>query len=302
VGAAASAAAHKKDKEHFTMMRKLSLIALAIVALGALTMDISGAVTNRHKAVSKLFGSATVRARAKYESCMVNGASCRKFQVVVNHAPPNRTLAVRLNNHKVGVVRTNSSGRGKLHLRTAAFIGGSDACAMSHNFPNVHCGSRIKVGSSVCGVFFDDDEDDAQEYQVDGELENGEVSYTEEMDDDVLVRTFEVEAEGFAPGESVDIAVNGNVVATVVADEDGEIELEMRSAASGGDDDDEGDEIQAMPDSFPTLQPGDVVTVGAQSTTLSLNVDDDDDQGEDHDGNGGDDDDDDDDDGGGDDD
>jgi uncharacterized membrane protein YuzA (DUF378 family) len=76
-------AAHEKDKGAFHMMRKLSLIALAIVALGALTMDISGAVTNRHKAVSKLFGSATVRARAKYESCLVNGASCKKFQVVV---------------------------------------------------------------------------------------------------------------------------------------------------------------------------------------------------------------------------
>jgi hypothetical protein len=142
------------------------------------------------------------------------------------------------------VVRTNSSGRGKLHLRTAAFIGGSDACAMSHNFPNIHCGSRIKVGSSVCGAFFDDD-DDAQEYKVEGELDDGEVTYTEEMEDGVLERQFEVEADGFASGESVDIAVNGAVVATVIADEDGEIELEMRSAASGDDDDD--DEVQTMP-------------------------------------------------------
>lgn len=293
------------------MRTKASVMVLGLVCSMFMTTHASAAVTNRHKVTSQLFGSNTMNARSVYEQCLMDGTPCKKFSVVVDHAAPNRSYSIYLNGSKVGSVSTNSTGAGKMSMRTAAFIGATNAHPIPSGFPSVGMGDFIKVGSRMAGIFFERTDSDVQDSEVEGALggvegASGDVSYKEEFDDGALDREFDLQFEGAAPGEVLDITVNGVVVFTVTADADGAVDLVLKSASSNeeddqdgqcdddnqGDDDqggDDGGSSQIIPDSFPSIHAGDVVGIGFASATMGSddNGDDDGQNGDDGDDDDG---------------
>lgn len=270
-------------------------IALSLVMAGIA----SAAVTNRHRVVSYMFGPSAEFARATYEQCRIDGVQCREFSLVVLGAAPNKSTAVFVDGRKIGTLRTNGMGVGKLKYQTAAFIESSSVKPIAANFRRVDPGQAIRMGR-MGGVFFDSIHDDeVQEVEVEGEFNNdrGEVEYSEEFEDNSIEREFVLEFQGAAPCETLNITVNGAVVFTTTADENGEVELVLVSP-SANEDDDEGDDeecddeecedddaedenegdAQSMPDSFPSIQVGDVVGIGDVTVVMGAENDDDDDE------------------------
>src|SRR2546425_139198 len=103
-----------------------------------------------------------------------------------------------------------------------------------------------------------------------------EVQYQERYKHGTLSRRFHVEIQGASPGESFDVYVADELVGTAVADEEGEAGLQLRTGAHGGED---GDGPQPLPDTFPSLHPGDSVLVGGITVSLNQPGDDDGDGG-----------------------
>jgi hypothetical protein len=283
-----------------TLKESLVGFAIAMTGVAAIGLAANGSVVTVRKATSKLSGSSHATAKAAYTQCSVNGATCKKFTVAMAGGMPGKSYAVYVDDRKVGAVRTNSLGVGKLDLRTAAFIGSSSAKPMPSNFPTLDTGHVIRMGR-MAGVFYDRLDDTMQEFETQGEFSdgNGEVSYSEEFEDGGLDRQFELQYQGAAPGAPLDVTVNGVVVYTVTADANGEVQLELATnpddvsgdegvtgsdgSGSGGD---EGDGMTVqMPAGFPSIMPGDIVAIGAASATMG----DDDAQGDDGDGDNGDD-------------
>ena len=94
---------------------------------------------------------------------------------------------------------------------------------------------------------------------------SGKVEYRERFKSSAgLERRFKVEIEDASPNTNFQVRVNGQLVATVTTNGAGFVEFQYRTAAFI---DDPGDGIP-MPNSFPSLVDGDVVTVGSMSTTL----------------------------------
>src|SRR6267142_3043199 len=115
------------------MSAKIVLVNLSIVSAFAFSTSAFASITDMHKAVSHLFGSAT--AKATFQQCKVDGVTCQKFAVTVAGGMANHNYSVYVDEHKVGVFRTNSLGGGKMDLRTAAFIGASGAHPIPSGFP-----------------------------------------------------------------------------------------------------------------------------------------------------------------------
>src|SRR5436853_7834281 len=98
------------------MMLKKSLVGIAVALAGgaAICLAASGSTVTLRKATSKLSGSSHVTAKAAFTQCSVDGATCKKFTVTTAGALPGKSYAVYVDDRKVGVVRTNSLGVGKL--------------------------------------------------------------------------------------------------------------------------------------------------------------------------------------------
>src|SRR5436190_142504 len=97
------------------MRTNVSVMVLGLVCAMCLAAQSSAAVmTHKHKAVSQLFGSPAMNARSVYQQCLMDGSVCKKFSVIVDHAPANRTFNVYVNARNVGVVHTNGRGTGRM--------------------------------------------------------------------------------------------------------------------------------------------------------------------------------------------
>lgn len=83
----------------------------------------------------------------------------------------------------------------------------------------------------------------------------GKATYKERSRGSMLEQRFSLELEHATPGTSLPVAVNGIPFATLVADELGRAELELRNLT-----DDPG--VGPLPPGFPRIHPGDVLTVG----------------------------------------
>ena len=70
-------------------------------------------------------------------------------------------------------------------------------------------------------------------------------------------RRFKVKLEGAAEGDVFDVAINGEYLDSIEADEWGEAALRLRSR-------------NADTEGFPMLQPGDMITVGDTELVLDL--------------------------------
>lgn len=222
---------------------------LAIMAVVSMTGTAHGAKTSW----ARLFGDSAYKVQAKYEQQTEDGQISQRLKVHVKKGLPLQTLDVTINGVIVGVITTNPAGNGKLVLRTPQSL-----------VPTIVSGDVITVGP-LSGVFLSK----SGKYKIDGDFAVdgttvlGHVKYTERLRHGQLDRRFHVSLEGAAAGEVFDVQVNGVSVGTITANEEGEGSFKLRSAAFV-----HGNGWAAMSNDFPSLQPGDVVTVGIATVTL----------------------------------
>ncbi len=77
-----------------------------------------------------------------------------------------------------------------------------------------------------------------------------------------LVREFEVEAQGLRSGETLDVSVEGTLIATLTADSRGRAKLKLSSAPK------DSSELQ-MPANFPLISVGTPITIGLSNATFN---------------------------------
>lgn len=95
-------------------------------------------------------------------------------------------------------------------------------------------------------------------------IASGRAEYRERVRNNQVEQRFDVEVEDATPGEIMAIHVNGLMIGTLVVNDLGIGEFQLRTAAFI-DDPGDGDPI---PSGFPTLIAGDAVTVGPLSGTF----------------------------------
>jgi hypothetical protein len=250
-----------------------TLIVAAILAAWLPSMA-SAAGGSAFKLKARLFGDTIVSGHVVYlEKDRGRNGLERRFKVQIEDARPGDAFDVFVNDSFAGTITANSLGRAKLQLRTRKFIDDpGDGQPMPRNFPRLQRGDVAVVGA-LAGVLFDESVSAptlAQRFRVRGDLEGdpglkGNVKYMERFKNGRLMRRFKVEVEDAQPGEVFDIHVNGAFVGEIVINDLDEGRLELRTPAFiDGPDDGE-----PMPDSFPSLMPGDLVEVGPLSAVLA---------------------------------
>ncbi|MHC5003711.1 MAG: hypothetical protein ACYTJ0_11360, partial [Planctomycetota bacterium] len=221
-----------------------------------------------------LFGSAVVQARAVYRERERSEGLDRRFKARVEDAQPGTSFEVYAGDYFVGTMTANALGRATLKLRSPQFLDDpSDGLPMPEDFPFLQTADTVAIGE-LSGVLFDQDvadSGDTQRYRLRGNLDgptamDGKVRYLERLRNGRLLRRFKVEVEDGTPGNLLDVLVNGTLVGVIEIDDMDEGRLELRSPEFI---DDPGDGLP-MPDDFPSLLPGDVVTVGPLQTVLAL--------------------------------
>jgi len=227
---------------------------------------------------ANLFGGAPMSGKATYRERPRDGQTERRFKVQVEDGSPGVILAIHVNNYFAGTMQLNAFGRAEFQLRTAAFIDSpGDGLPMPADFPAIIDEDVVTVGP-LSGVFFNRELSQpggsgmvSSKYRVRSDLNgatlmSGHAVYRERIKNGALERRFQVEVEDAPSNTTYNVMVNGVVVDQLVTNALGFAEFQLRTAAfidSPGDG-------SPMPDSFPTLVPGDVVVVGPVSGTLQL--------------------------------
>jgi hypothetical protein len=252
------------------------LIAM-ILAILALPSIASASDEDRLRVEARLFGPTPLKGKARYEERQRSNGLERRFKVEVERGVPGSVHTILVNGNNVGLVIINALGRGKFQLRTPEFIDSpGDGDPMPANFPNLTTGDTVNVGP-ISGVFFIKDGSDGgggggggvQQYRLRGGLidqtpADGHVEYRERLRSTGLERRFKVEIEHATADTDFQVRVNGQLVATITTSSAGFVEFQLRTAQfidSPGDG-------EPMPGNFPSLQDGDIVTVGGMTATL----------------------------------
>ena len=254
------------------MLKSLTLgtLALALASTLALQTSVEAASAATQRTIIRLFGPTTMKGKATYEERPRFGSTLRRFKVEVERALPLQQFPIEVNGQLVGTISTNAGGFGKFELRTPQFISGpQDGQPMPPGFPRMTTGDTVTVGPLSGSGFNTLTPTLSQRYRIGGKEAFGgfevSVKYIERFKKTTLRRIFDVEIEGGTPGE-FPVLVNGNQVGTITVGSSGigEFQLESPQFIEAGD-----TEIP-MPNSFPTLMTGDVVTVGA--TTIIMGI------------------------------
>ena len=268
------------------MLKSLSLgsfcVALAITLAVQASAQAASAATQR--TIIRLFGPTVMKGKATYEERPRFGSTLRRFKVQVERGLPLQQFPVEVNGTLVGLITTNAGGFGKFELRTPQFISGpQDGQPMPPGFPRMTTGDTVTVGPLSGSGFNTLTPTFSQRYRIGGNVETGgfevSVKYIERFKKTTLRRIFDVEIEGGTPGD-FPVLVNGNEVGTVTVDSSGNGEFELESPQFI----EAGDTELPMPDSFPTLVTGDVVTVGSTIIIMGVSTSS---GGDDDDGGGG---------------
>jgi hypothetical protein len=245
-------------------MRVTTIVLAVLAACLVIAPPVEAASSKKpHKAVARLFGDAGMKGHAKFEQhTKKHGKILQNLSVHISRALPLQTFDVVINSQVVGSITTNAAGSGKLHLRTG---GPGSSEPMPDNFPKLVTGDSIVVGP-LAGTFFVKTK---KRFELRGKLEgdndlSGRVTYREQVKKHGLDRRFEVQVQNAAPGAAFEIFVNGEHAGTVTANDEGRGRFELRTASFIASQ----SHAQPMPDSFPSLQAGDAVVVGAMTTTL----------------------------------
>ena len=142
---------------------------------------------------------------------------------------------------------------------------------MPNNFPSI--GKRDTIIAGVMsGVFYKVSgkaKKKAQKYKLKGPLDgddamDGDVVYREKQKKGKLLRRFKIEIEDGEPGTALPMYVNDLYIGDFIVTDEDETRYELRTAWAI-DDPSDGD---PMPNWFPSLIAGDVVTVGPLSTVI----------------------------------
>lgn len=217
-------------------------------------------------------GDGIVDGKSTYRERDRNDGLERRFAIKVEDAVPGTTFDVWLGDYFVGDMTANSLGIARIKLRTPQHIDDpGDGDPMPANFP-VPQRTDIVVAGALSGLFFDRNSDasnDSQRYRLRSDFTgatvmDGDVRYIERFKRGRLLRKFKVEIEDADAGDVFDILVNGTPVGSIVIGNDDQAEFQLRTPEFI-DDAGDGD---PMPDDFPTLLPGDVVTVGPLTAVL----------------------------------
>jgi len=221
-----------------------------------------------HRTIVRLFGPTIMKGKATYEERPRFGSTMRRFKVEVERGLPLQAFAVDVNGDLVGTLTTNAGGFGKFELRTPQFIDGpEDGLPMPSGFPRLTNGDTVSVGPLSGTVFNTLTPTLSQRYRVGGKDEVGSfeisVKYIERFKRTTLRRVFDVEIEGGTPGSFI-VKVNNQNVGTITVDASGNGEFQLESPQFI----EPGDTELPMPNTFPTLIPGDVVTVGTRNIII----------------------------------
>lgn len=93
-------------------------------------------------------GAGSAQGSVSYGEHFEDSALEREFEVEVEHAGANKNFTVKVRGKIVGTIHTNSIGKGKLKLRTPAFINSpNDGLPMASNFPTLQPGDVVKIGT-----------------------------------------------------------------------------------------------------------------------------------------------------------
>lgn len=143
-------------------------ILLAIAVLGAMTfsaamlpaMSADAATTvsasvmsDWYKQRARMESSGRMKGKADYRDRPKRGTTEQRLQIQVEKADRNTEYDVLFNGEFLGVLTTNSDGRGKIKFRTAQFNDDRNVHDMPEDFPRVVDGDEIEVGPAR-GAFF----------------------------------------------------------------------------------------------------------------------------------------------------
>jgi hypothetical protein len=248
------------------------MIRLTAVLLAAFAMA-NAADAGALKFKAKLFGDAALSAKAEYREKQKNAGLERRFKVKIEHADPGEQFDVYVNDLFIDTMTANNMGIAQLKLRTPQFIDSpGDGDPMPNWFPAIGKGDTVVAGA-MSGVFFKKKSGKggkkAQKYKIKGSFDggdgmDGDVEYREKLKKGKLLRRFKLEVEDAELGDVLPMHVNDIYIGDLVITNDDETEYELRSAWAI-DDPGDGD---PMPNWFPSLVAGDVVTVGPLSAVL----------------------------------
>ncbi|HPO92768.1 MAG TPA: hypothetical protein PL072_04775 [Phycisphaerales bacterium] len=90
--------------------------------------------------------------------------------------------------------------------------------------------------------------------------------YRERLSGAVLIQKFNVEINGAAPNETLEVRINGNLFGTVTTNALGTAKIELVTQTV---DDNPNDEEAPIPQDFPRLNAGDTISVGSLSGTFA---------------------------------
>lgn len=228
------------------------------------------------KLKARLFGSTAMTGKATYRERPREGTTERRFKVQVEHGTPGAVLAIHVGNYFAGSMQLNALGRAEFQLRTPQFIDSpGDGLPMPNDFPIIIDEDLVTVGP-LSGVFWDrqftisgNENLVSSKYRVRSNLNgatvmSGKAVYRERVKNGGLERRFQVEVEDAPANTAFNIFVNGSQVGQLTTNGFGFAEFQLRTAAfidSPGDG-------SPIPNSFPSLMAGDVVTVGPLTGTL----------------------------------
>jgi hypothetical protein len=250
-----------------------TLAAVAIAALTSFTTTSHARPNDSETRLrASLFGDAAAGGHVEYREKQRDDGLERRFKVRVEDAAPGAEYDVFVGDYFAGSFIINSLGKGKLDLRTdASGEPGEDNEPMPPNFPLLDSGQPVLVGA-MSGVLFTQGGSGggAEKFRLRGRERSGEfdidVRYEERFKNGTLMRKFKVEIEDANEGDVYDIVINGQTWGSVTIGSDDEGRFELRTAAFIDDPDDG----EPMPDSFPSLVVGDIVTVGGFNVDLEL--------------------------------
>jgi hypothetical protein len=244
------------------MLKRITLPCL-IVALLLPLLTVSPAVAGdelRIKIRADLYGHPIMEGKAVYKERIKDGETRRKLVYKIEYAPPFQTYAIHVNGLPRGFVTTNMVGEGKLKLEDGAAT-------------PLHPQDLVTIGP-LSGVAMDRSPgtpSNSQRYRTRADLEgmtaaSGDAKYREKLKTGGLRRDFKVEIEDAAANSVFTVFANGLAVAEITTNSSGRGEIHLRTPqfiSTPG-------EADPMPEWFPTLFPGDVITVGPVSGVLEL--------------------------------
>ncbi len=229
---------------------------LPILGLLVLAVLLFGTTAPSYSSSAKLFGPGPMKGSA---TCVTRAGSGGPYRVdvSVNNGQPAQTQQVVINGANAGWFMTDSTGKGQLRINKVSLPLG--------------VGDTITVGG-LTGVFYDSSITAKQTYQLRGTITNIVgvkylVNYREFFSAGQLERRWEVIITNAEPNQSIPTFVRGAFIHPLLPGLDGKAALRMRTSSYIDSGNNPAGWIP-LPNSFPSLKPGEVVQVGTSYITM----------------------------------